>query len=67
MAAKGRAKPKADAEKLTAAEAAQIAAASEASRARAAQQAAEAATGGDGFTIDLKTGEKLYVEAGTKR
>ena len=38
-----------------------------ASRAKAAAQAAEAATGGDGFTIDIRTGEKVYVESGTKR
>ena len=43
-------------------EAADVAAAAEIGRAKAAQQAAEAATGGDGFTIDIKTGEKVYVE-----
>uniref|UniRef100_A0A7S3ADW6 LIM zinc-binding domain-containing protein n=1 Tax=Haptolina ericina TaxID=156174 RepID=A0A7S3ADW6_9EUKA len=48
-------------------EAADVAAAAEIGRAKAAQQAAEAATGGDGFTIDIKTGEKVYVEAATKR
>ena len=57
----------AEVQKKSAAEAADIATASEASRERAAQQAAEAATGGDGFTIDIRTGEKVYIESGTKR
>ncbi|KAL1519986.1 hypothetical protein AB1Y20_023468 [Prymnesium parvum] len=50
-----------------AAEAAMVAAAMEGSRANAAKQAGEAAAGGDGFTVDIRTGELVYVESGTKR
>ena len=67
LASKAAPKAAAAANKQSAAEAAAIAAASEAGRTKAAQQAAEAATGGDGFTVDIKTGEKVYVESGTKR
>lgn len=34
---------------------------------RAAELAAEDAAGGDGFVIDMRTGERVYVESGTRR